>query len=120
PRRHLMLGEDIPVTTTPGARYVLRSASGVERAVLGVGPVMLPPASAPGRWTLLRDGQEVDALEVLPLDARESDLRTRGPFAVKASATEGLASIALQQPRSMWPLVLLLALVLVDFWVTAR
>lgn len=120
PRRHLMLGEDIPVTTTPGARYALKGPGGVDRAVLGVGPVTLPAASVPGRWVLFREDEEIDALEVLPLDPRESDLRGRGPYSVRASATEGLASIALKQPRSLWPLVALLALLLVDYWVTAR
>jgi hypothetical protein len=120
PRKQLMLGEDIPVTTAPGARYVLKGPNGVERPVLGVGPVTLPGAALPGKWTLLREGNEVDALEVLPLDPRESDLRTRGPFEVKAAASEGLASLALQRPRSLWPLVALLVLLLADFWLTAR
>jgi hypothetical protein len=120
PRKQLMLGEDIPVTTAPGARYVLRGPNGAERPVLGVGPVTLPAASLPGHWTLLREGKEIDALEVLPLDPRESDLRTRGPYAVKAAVTEGLASLALQRPRSFWPLAALLLLLLVDFWLTAR
>lgn len=120
PRRHLMLGEDIPVTTAPGAKYLLKGPGGLERPVLGVGPVTLPAAPVPGRWALVRDGEEVDALEVLPLDPRESDLRTRGPYSVKASAQEGLASIALKQPRSLWPLVALLVLLLVDYWLTAR
>ncbi len=120
PRRHLMLGEDIPVTTAPGAKYVLKGPGGVERAVLGVGPVSLPAVSVPGRWALFREDEEIDALEVLPLDPRESDLRSRGPYSVKASASEGLASIALKQPRSLWPLAALLGLLLVDYWITAR
>lgn len=120
PRRHLMLGEDIPVTTAPGSRYLLKGPGGVERPVLGVGPVTLPAAPVPGRWALVRDDEEVDALEVLPLDPRESDLRSRGPYAVKASATEGLAAVALKQPRSLWPLVALIVLLLADYWLTAR
>jgi hypothetical protein len=120
PRKQLMLGEDFPVTTAPGARYVLKGPNGTERPVLGVGPVMLPAVAVPGRWTLLREGQEIDALEVLPLDPRESDLRTRGPYAVKAAVQESVASLALQQPRSLWPVVALLVLLLVDFWLTAR
>jgi hypothetical protein len=120
PRRHLMLGEDICVTTAAGARYVLKGPGGVERPVLGVGPVVLPAASVPGRWVLLREGEEIDSLEVLPLDPRESDLRTRGPYSVRASASEGLASFALTQPRSLWPLLAMLGLLLVDFWVTGR
>ncbi|MBL8950159.1 MAG: VWA domain-containing protein [Myxococcaceae bacterium] len=120
PRRHLMLGEDVPVTTAPGAAYVLKGPGALQRPVLGVGPVTLPAVTVPGRWALWREGEEVDALEVLPLDPRESDLRSRGPYTVKASAAEGLASIALKQPRSLWPLVVLLALLLVDYWVTAR
>jgi hypothetical protein len=120
PRKQLMLGEDVVVTITPGARYVLKGPSGVERSVLGVGPVTLPAPPSPGRWTLLRDGQEVDALEVLPLDPRESDLHTRGPYAVKAAVGEGLASLALRRPRSSWWLLAMLALLLVDFWLTAR
>jgi len=120
PRRHLMLGEDIPVTTAPGAKYVLLGPGGLQRPVLGVGPVVLPAVPVPGRWALLREDEEIDALEVLGLDPRESDLRSRGPFSVKASATEGLASIALKQPRSLWPLVALLAVLLADYWLTAR
>ncbi len=91
PRHQLMLGEEIPVTTAPGARYVLQGPKGVERPVLGVGPVTLPAAASPGEWKLLREGKPTDALVVLPLDPRESDLRTRGPYEVKAAATEGVA-----------------------------
>src|SRR5581483_1147769 len=90
PRKQLMLGEDFPVTTAPGARYVLKGPNGVERPVLGVGPVTLPAVAVPGRWALLKEGKEIDALEVLPLDPHESDLRTRGPYEVKAATTEGL------------------------------
>jgi hypothetical protein len=99
---------------------VLRGPNGSERPVLGVGPVTLPAAPLTGRWTLLRDGREIDALEVLPLDPLESDLRTRGPFSVTASAGEGLASMALQRPRPFWVLVVVLAVLLADFWLTAR
>src|SRR5581483_6065376 len=101
-------------------RYVLKGPNGVEQPVLGVGPVTLPAVAVQGRWTLVREGKEIDALEVLPLDPREADLPTRGPYAVKAAVQESVASLALQQPRSLWPVVALLALLLVDFWLTAR
>jgi len=120
PRKHLMLGEDVPVVTSAGAVWALKGPSGEERAVLGVGSLTVAPLSAPGRWELLKDGKPVDALEVLPLDPRESDLRTRGPYEVDAARGEALASLALAHPRPWWPLALVLALMLLDYWLTAR
>jgi hypothetical protein len=120
PRRHLMLGEEVPVVTTPGSTWLLRSPAGEERAVLGVGALTLPALPAPGRWELFKDGAPFDRLEVLPLDPRESDLRDRGPWEVHAPPESGLASRATKTPRAFWPVLVLLALVLLDFWVTAR
>ncbi len=120
PRKHLMLGEEVPLVTATGAAWTLRGPGGRERPVLGVGPLTLPAPDAPGTWTLLRDGQPFDALEVLPLDPRESDLRSRGPVKLDAQVGEGLASLATTTPRAVWPLVLLLVVLLLDFWLTAR
>ncbi|MBS1153691.1 MAG: hypothetical protein H6Q89_5389, partial [Myxococcaceae bacterium] len=120
PRRHLMLGEEVPVVTEPGAKWSLRGPDGKDRPVLGAGAVALPPLPTPGRWALLKDGKELDALAVLPLDPRESDLRTRGPFVLEPTADTGALTTALSRPRPLWPVALLLLLLLVDFWLTAR
>ncbi len=120
PRRQLMLGEDVALVTTPDAKWVLRGPGGRERPVLGVGAVTLPPLPEPGRWVLEKNGTAVDELLVLPLDPRESDLRTRGPWQVDATAAPSLASLAGGAPRAWWPVLVMLALVLADFWLTAR
>jgi hypothetical protein len=120
PRRHVMLGEDVPVVTTPGSTWLVKSPAGEERAVLGVGALTLPALPAPGRWELRKDGEVFDALEVLPLDPRESDLRDRGAWDVKASSQAGVASLVSVTPRAFWPVLVLLALLLLDFWLTAR
>jgi hypothetical protein len=120
PRRHLMLGEEVPVVTEAGAKWSLKGPDGKERPVLGSGAVSLPALPTAGRWSLLKDGNEVDALAVLPLDPRESDLRTRGPFTLEPTADAGTFTTALSRPRPLWPVALLLLLLLVDFWLTAR
>lgn len=120
PRRHLMLGEDVPVTTTAGATWRLEGPQGRKRPILAVGTLTLPPLEVPGRWRLLKDGEEVDALAVLPIDPRESDLRDRGPYEVKAQAEERVAGLFGERPRPWWPLLALLVLLALDFWVTAR
>ena len=120
PRRHVMLGEDVPVVTTPGKTWLVKGPGGDERPVLGVGALTLPAMPAPGRWELTADGEPFDALEVLPLDPRESDLRGLGPWEVNASAGAAVASFATATPRAFWPLAVLLALLLLDFWLTAR
>jgi hypothetical protein len=115
-----MLGEEVPVVTEAGSKWTLKGPDGKERPVLGAGLVALPPLPRPGRWALLRDGKEVDALAVLALDPRESDLRTRGPFTLEATADARTLTTALSRPRPLWPIALLLLLLLVDFWLTAR
>jgi Aerotolerance regulator N-terminal/von Willebrand factor type A domain len=120
PRRHLALGEAVPVVLAAGAKHVLVGPDGTKKPVLGQGAVTLPPLPVPGRWTLERDGKEADALVVLPLDARESDLRTRGPYETPPALTPALAALGLDRPRAWWPIALVLLLMLVDFWVTAR
>lgn len=119
PRKHLMLGEDVPLVAAAGSRWTLRGPDGARRPVIGAGVLTLPPLPLAGTWTLEQDGEAFDAAVVLPLDARESDLRTRGPWAVQAATPRALASFATTQPRPWWPLVLLLALVLADLWLTA-
>jgi hypothetical protein len=120
PRKHLMLGDDVPVVTEAGASWKLVGPQGQERLVPALGALSLPPLPVPGRWALLRDGKPVDAVVVLALDPRESDLRTRGPAHVEAKAESGLASFATQRPRLWWLVALVLALLLVDWWLTAR
>ena len=115
-RRHVSLGEELPVVAVPGTKQLLRGPDG-EHPVFGSGPVLLPPPGEPGHYELLRDGEVVDALEVLPIDARESDLRTRGAGQRAATAGEWKSRTAAQE-RSPWALLALLALLLADFAVT--
>lgn len=119
PRKHLMLGEDTPLVAAPGFDWALESPQGEKKPVLGSGVLAMPPLPAAGRWALLRDGKPFDALVVLPLDPRESDLRTRGPFEVVPAQPQAFASFATTHPRPWWPLLVVLALVLADFWLTA-
>jgi hypothetical protein len=86
---------------------------------MGSGVLTLPPLPAPGRWRLKKDGEIYDALVVLPLDPRESDLRTRGAWEVIPTKPQAFASFATAQQRPWWPLLMVLALVLLDFWLTA-
>lgn len=119
PRHQLLLGEEVPVVTASAGKFVLKGP-GIERPVLGVGRVMLPPLSRPGRYVLQRDDEKVDEMEVLPLDARESDLSDRASGVQEASGGEQVAKKRLPQPRNMIPLLAMLALLLSDFWVTRR
>jgi len=119
PRKHLALGEAVPVVTGPGARWALQGPRGQARALLGSGAATLP-ALPPGRWTLTRDGAPVDALEVLALDARESDLRTRGPLPAPPPAPPPRPAEAPATDRPGGLVALALALLLADFWWTAR
>jgi hypothetical protein len=119
PRKHLMLGEDTPLVASPGAKWELESPDGQARPVMGSGVLTLPPLPAPGRWRLKKDGEIYDALVVLPLDPRESDLRTRGAWEVIPTKPQAFASFATAQQRPWWPLLMVLALVLLDFWLTA-
>ena len=120
PRKHLMLGEEVPVVTAAGAQWALEAPNKQRRPVLGAGALTLPPLPATGTWRLLRDGAPFDELEVLPLDPREADLRTRGPWEAEAAQTSALASLGDATPRAYWPIALLLALLLADFALTAR
>jgi hypothetical protein len=73
---------------------------------------------APGGYALLHDGQALDTLQVNAIDAGESDLRTRGSGA--RAASERIASSALLPPdRSAWPLLLMIAALLVDYALAA-
>jgi hypothetical protein len=119
PRRQLTLGEPLPVVTKPGARYTLVGPQG-SRPVFGAGALSLPPPLVPGRYTLEREGDAVDAAQVLSLDARESDLRRRGTFE-KAAEAQGEDERGAAAPgRARWPLLVLLAALLADFYVTRR
>ncbi|KFE69058.1 BatA domain-containing protein [Hyalangium minutum] len=119
PRRHLTLGEPLPVVTQPGARYTLEGPLG-EKPVFGAGSLTLPAPPVPGRYTLERDGEPVDATEVLALDARESDLRARSSGEREATAAEKEESSTGSSSRARWPLLVLLGALLADFYVTRR
>ena len=119
PRKHLMLGEDTPLVASPGATWELIAPDGQSRHVMGSGVLTLPPLPAAGRWKLQKDGEPFDSLVVLPLDPRESDLRSRGPWEVIPAQPQAFASFATAHPRPWWPLLVVLALVLLDFWLTA-
>jgi hypothetical protein len=114
-----MLGEPAEVVTASGARYAMVAPSGAKKPLFGAGAARIALTEA-GEWKLLADGEVVDALAVLPLDARESDLSGRGPYEVHASSGAGLVEFGAERPRPRWMLALLLLLLLVDFWVTAR
>ena len=118
-QRQAPLGEPLTVATRVGARYALAGPSG-ERPLFGAGTLSLPPPEAPGRYTLVRDGTPVDVLEVLPLDARESDLRTRGSGDVPARRAAEDSGAPESGERARWPLWLLLAALLADFHLTRR
>ncbi len=120
PRKHLMLGEDVAVVTTAGSSWSLRGPGKLERPVLGVGQLAMPPLPRPGPWELLKDGKPFDELVVLPLDPRESDLRTRGAWEVEAAKPGALAALSSSAPHVWWPVLVVLALLLADFWLTAR
>jgi len=120
PRRLVHVGEDVPVVTSPGASWALEGPEGASRPVLGVGALTVPPLSPPGAWHLRRDGKRVDTLEVLALDAHESDLTTRGAWSVDAAKTDALATLSGDRPRAWAWAALVLALMLADFWLTAR
>ncbi len=113
PRRHVVAGEDVMVVTTPGARWELRGARAVP--LIGSGVLTLPPLS-PGEWALHRDGEVFDRLVVLPLDARESDLRTRGPWSVQTTPSTAHDTATSTGPeRPWWPVLAMLMLLLLDF-----
>jgi hypothetical protein len=119
PQRQVLLGDSVSVVTEAGVVFTLAGPGG-ERAVLGRGLVSVAAPPSPGHYVLKRDGVPFDALEVLPIDARESDLRTRGAGAVNARVEPPVALAALSRNRSLWPLVLMLVLIAADFVLTAR
>ncbi|WNG61192.1 VWA domain-containing protein [Archangium gephyra] len=119
PRRQLSLGETLAVVTRPGARYALEGPEGT-RPLFGAGALSLPPPAVPGRYALERDGEPVDAVEVLPLDARESDLRGRGEGDRPAQAEGDDEAGGAAPGRARWPLLVLLAALIADFHITRR
>jgi hypothetical protein len=119
PRRQLSLGEPLAVVTRPGARYTLEGPEGT-RPLFGAGALSLPPPTVPGRYTLERDGEPMDAVEVLPLDARESELRGRSEGDRPAQATGDDDGGGAAPGRARWPLLVLLAALLADFHLTRR
>jgi hypothetical protein len=119
PRRQLSLGEPLAVVTVAGARYTLEGPGG-DKPLFGAGALALPPPAVPGRYVLERDGEPVDAVEVLALDARESDLRGRGEGDRPAQSEGEDSGGASSSGRARWPLVVLLAALLADFHLTRR
>jgi hypothetical protein len=120
PRRQVHIGEDVALVTSAGASWSLEGPDGARRPVLGVGALTVPPLSPPGTWRLLRDREVADTVEVLALDGHESDLRTRGAWSVDAAKTDALASLSDERPRAWAYLAVVLAAMLMDFWLTAR
>jgi hypothetical protein len=120
PRRLVHVGEDVALVTSAGASWALEGPDGASRPVLGVGPLSVPPLSPAGTWRLTKDGATFDSVEVLALDARESDLRTRGAWSVDAAKTDALASLSGGRPRAWAWVVVVLGAMLVDYWLTAR
>ncbi|WP_434383838.1 BatA domain-containing protein [Melittangium boletus] len=118
-QRQSPLGESLSVVTRAGARYTLVGPGGA-RPLFGVGALSLPPPEAPGRYVLERDGTGVDAVQVLPLDPRESDLRTRGAGDVAARGVTPTRAAGASEGRASWPLWVLLAALLADFHLTRR
>ncbi|SEM28560.1 Aerotolerance regulator N-terminal [Stigmatella aurantiaca] len=119
PRHQLNVGEPLPVVTEAGARYALEGPLG-PKPLFGAGALTLPAPPVPGRYTLLREGEPVDVADVLPLDARESDLRGRGTGEREAQAEARDVDGAAPAGRARWPLVVLLGALLLDFYVTRR
>ncbi len=117
-RRHLALGEELPVVVGPGATWTLRGPDG-EKPILGTGAVTLAAPASPGRYELLRDGEPEDVIQVLAVDPSESDLRRR-ETGTREAATGSMLADAATDARSPWPLVVMLALLLGDFALTAR
>lgn len=117
-RRQLLLGEPLQVVTRAGARYALAGPEG-RRTLVGAGLLELAPPPGPGRYTLEREGEPVDTVEVLGLDARESDLRTRSSGERKATAGSEEPPGS-GPPRARWPLVVLLGAMLANFSLTRR
>lgn len=118
-RRHLSLGEEVIVSTLPGARWAVEGEN-IRRPLLGVGELRLPPLPV-GRYTLTKDDAPFEEVEVLPLDAAESDLRGRSAGTLEprkeASLVDARESSGASHP---WPLMLLLGAVLANFALTRR
>ncbi len=121
PRKHLMLGEEVPVVTTPGGTWSLRHSDGAVVNIFSTGAVTLNALPRAGRWALFKNGEEVDALEVMALDPIESDLRTRGPFEREPVSEEGPPAAfagSTAVPRAVWPLTVMMLLVIADVVLT--
>jgi hypothetical protein len=120
-RGSVALDEELVANVTADARWTLQGPPdrrGEGHALRGHGALRLPPPGAPGTYRLLRDGQPVDELEVLPLDRRESDLRERGEGALPSRVAVG--RLVADRPRSSLPLGLLALLLCGDWVVTGR
>jgi hypothetical protein len=116
-RKTMTLGEEADVVIDAKGRYELESPSGAKHPLSGAVATRLPLDEA-GEWKLSKDGRPLDALVVLPLDARESNLLTRGKYEINARASSGTA-LGAESPRPRWLLGLMLLLLLLDFWMTA-
>ena len=119
-RRHLMLGEEVPLTVSSGATWQLKLADGTQKPILGTGQLTLPAPSRPGALVLMRDSKPIDTAMVLAIEPRESDLQTRGPFSNAAPvATQKVESLQ-ERPRSLWPIVVMMVLLMGSLFITAR
>jgi hypothetical protein len=116
-RRMVMLGEAADVVIDGKGHYELETPSGTKRPLQGAVAARLPLDEA-GEWRMYKDGHPIDTLVVLPLDGRESDLTTRGRYEVHARGVAG-TTFGAESPRPRWLLGVLVALLLLDFWLTA-
>lgn len=119
-KMQLMLGESVPLVVPATARWKLVGPRGVERPIFGAGAISLPPLSMPGRWELRDAEATLGAVDVLPLDPRESDLRDRAELARPSTGAALFAEPKDVHSRPWWLLVGLLLTLLLDFWLTAR
>jgi hypothetical protein len=118
-RPYAALGEELSLVMRSGGRYALDGPKG-QSPLLGVGAMALPPPSEPGRYVLLRDGKELDAVWVQAIDARESNLTSRASGVRAATRGEAASAPTQLHRRPLWPLAVMLVLLLIDFWVTNR
>ena len=119
-RKTSMLGEEADIVTDRESPYELESPRGTRRPLLADAALRIQLDEA-GDWKLRKGGGGgaiIDTVTVLSLDARESDLRTRGPHEVHAR-TRGDTAVVRGDVRPRWLLAALLVLLVVDFWLTA-
>jgi hypothetical protein len=117
PRRNVALDEEIVANLEGQGRWTLKGPTS-DLPLRGLGTLRLAAPGVPGHYRLLRDGELIDELEVMPIDRRESDLRERASGKVASSWPVG--RVFAERPRSAIPLLLLALMLCLDWMVTAR